>query len=123
MNRDSLSRLVYARDLAGLPSKRSGITGFRLSQRKAADRIEIGDSLLCYLVKLQRWVGILEVKSLAFEDHTPISASEDDPAAAVQFTSAVGRRFGFAGDFRDMDVFMNDFGRHEWQSSSHCVQG
>ena len=38
-----------------------------------------GDILLCYLVKLSRWCGSLEVKSDAFEDSTPIFADENDP--------------------------------------------
>jgi hypothetical protein len=35
--------------------------------------------LLCYLVKLSRWCGVLEVTSEAFEDHSPIFADTEDP--------------------------------------------
>jgi hypothetical protein len=41
--------------------------------------VKPGDILLCYLVKLSRWCGSLEVKSDAFEDSTPIFADENDP--------------------------------------------
>jgi hypothetical protein len=35
--------------------------------------------MLCYLVKLSRGSGVLEVSGPAFEDGTPIFADEDDP--------------------------------------------
>ena len=34
---------------------------------------------ICYLVKLSRWCGALEVESDAFEDTTPIFADTNDP--------------------------------------------
>src|SRR6266516_2455110 len=58
----------------------ASISGFRPRQRRAAfERIAPGDLLLCYLVKLSRWCGALEVTSGAFEDTTPIFADENDP--------------------------------------------
>jgi hypothetical protein len=41
--------------------------------------VKTGDLFLCYLVKLSRWCGVLEVKSAAFEDSTPIFAEHNDP--------------------------------------------
>jgi hypothetical protein len=56
------------------------ISGFRPRQRKVAfEKIRPGDMLICYLVKLSRWCGSLEVLSDAFEDSTPIFADENDP--------------------------------------------
>ena len=56
------------------------ISGFRPRQRKAAfERVKKGDKLLCYLVKLSRWCGVLEVAGDAFEDTSPIFADENDP--------------------------------------------
>jgi predicted RNA-binding protein len=55
------------------------ISGFRKSQRKVASRVEIGDKLICYMTKLSRWIGVLEVESECFEDDTPIFYPEDDP--------------------------------------------
>src|SRR5882724_5195770 len=58
----------------------ASISGFRPRQRRAAfERVRPGDLLVCYLVKLSRWCGVLEVTSLAFEDQTPIFADENDP--------------------------------------------
>jgi hypothetical protein len=38
----------------------AGITGFRPRQRRTAfERVKRGDLLLCYLVKLSRWCGVL----------------------------------------------------------------
>jgi hypothetical protein len=56
------------------------ISGFRPRQRKTAfERVESGDIFLCYLVKLSRWCGVLEVKSGAFKDASPIFADDNDP--------------------------------------------
>jgi hypothetical protein len=41
--------------------------------------VKQGDKFLCYLVKLSRWCGVLNVSSDAFEDATPIFADENDP--------------------------------------------
>src|SRR5262245_59448871 len=49
-------------------------------QRTAAfERVSKGDALLCYIVRLSRWCGALEVASEAFEDVTPIFAEANDP--------------------------------------------
>lgn len=45
------------------------ISGFRPRQKTTAfTRVKRADMLLCYLVKLSRWCGVLEVVSEAFED-------------------------------------------------------
>src|SRR6185295_388709 len=55
------------------------VSGFRPRQRGVAQRIKRGDRFVCYMTKLSRWVGILEVESGPFEDSTPIFYPEDDP--------------------------------------------
>lgn len=55
------------------------ITGFRLRQEKTAARIKPGDKLICYMTKLSRWIGILEVVSESFIDESPRFFEEDDP--------------------------------------------
>ena len=55
------------------------ISGFRKHQRNTVANLKIGDILLCYITKISRWVGILEVKEELFEDHTPIFVEENDP--------------------------------------------
>jgi predicted RNA-binding protein len=55
----------------------ASISGFRPRQRNTAfERVKPGHLFLCYLVKLSRWCGVLEVTSSAFEDQTPIFADE-----------------------------------------------
>ena len=44
------------------------ISGFRARQVNAASRIQAGDKLVCYMTKLSRWIGILEVISDHFTD-------------------------------------------------------
>lgn len=54
------------------------ISGFRERQRKTAqDRLQPGDMFLCYLVKLSRWCGALEITSKAFLDSAPIFSDPD----------------------------------------------
>jgi hypothetical protein len=60
---------------------RSGrtVSGFRTRQRRAAERIQPGDRFVCYMTKLSRWIGVLEVEEGPYEDDTPIFYGEDDP--------------------------------------------
>lgn len=53
------------------------ISGFRERQRKTAERVMPGDRFLCYLVRLSRWCGVLEVKSRVFLDSSPIFSDPD----------------------------------------------
>lgn len=55
------------------------ISGFRSRQENAASRIEVGDKFICYMVKLSRWIGILEVMSTYYKDDTPIYYDSNDP--------------------------------------------
>ena len=61
-------------------SKRN-ISGFRVSRKTYVENQKIGpgDRFVCYVTKLQRFVGILEVKSKYFIDETPIFQKESDP--------------------------------------------
>src|SRR3954466_14733489 len=55
------------------------ISGFRLNQQTSAQRIKPGDRFLCYMTKLSRWFGVLEVQSACFLDETPLFYASDDP--------------------------------------------
>ena len=55
------------------------ISGFRIRQQSIAAAIKPGDKLICYMTKLSRWVGILEVVSDYFLDDTPIFLPTSDP--------------------------------------------
>lgn len=48
------------------------VSGFRERRRKTAEKIKPGDYFICYLTGLSRIIGILEVKSEIYMDHTPI---------------------------------------------------
>src|SRR3954466_10323916 len=61
------------------------VSGFRLRQQKTANRIKVGDKLICYMTKLSRWIGVLEVASPSYEDSTPIFLLDNDPFV-VRFT-------------------------------------
>lgn len=55
------------------------ISGFRIRQRNAASKLQVGDKMICYMTKLSRWVGVLEVTGTWFEDSTPLFYDEGDP--------------------------------------------
>jgi hypothetical protein len=57
-------------------SKRN-VSGYRPSQRRAARRVRPGDKFVCYMTKLSRWVGVLEVIGRPFEDDAPIFPDND----------------------------------------------
>lgn len=59
-------------------SERS-ISGFRMRQRNVARRIRTGDKFICYMTRLSRWMGLLEVLEGPFVDETPIFYPENDP--------------------------------------------
>jgi len=61
-------------------SKRD-ISGFRISQKTYVENQKIGpgDKFICYVTRLQRFVGVLEIKSKSFTDETPIFQEENDP--------------------------------------------
>ena len=53
-------------------------TGFRVRQRRIAqERVQPGDLFLCYMTRLSRWCGVLEIESEAFYDETPRFGTDD----------------------------------------------
>jgi len=55
------------------------ISGFRPRQRNAAQRLVKGDRMICYMTKLSRWIGVLEIVDGPFEDSAPIFYADEDP--------------------------------------------
>lgn len=55
------------------------ISGFRESQRSMAEKVRPGDKFICYMVRMSRWIGILDVLEGPFTDNTPIFVPDDDP--------------------------------------------
>jgi hypothetical protein len=55
------------------------ISGFRLRHKGIAERIKAGDMFVCYLTRLSRWFGLLEVLEGPFIDNKPIFVEADDP--------------------------------------------
>src|ERR1700694_3605629 len=56
-----------------------GISGFRLRHKRMAERIKRGDVFVCYLTRLSRWFGLLEVIEGPFVDRSPVFVAENDP--------------------------------------------
>ncbi|MCX5815158.1 MAG: EVE domain-containing protein [Proteobacteria bacterium] len=57
----------------------ANVSGFRERRRKMCEKVKPGDYFICYLTGLSRFVGILEVKSKMFIDHSKIWEGEDFP--------------------------------------------
>ena len=55
------------------------ITGFRDNRQRIAANIKPGDRFICYMTKLSRWIGVLEVVSDCFTDDQPVFMEQDDP--------------------------------------------
>jgi|688.fasta_scaffold21401_7 hypothetical protein len=55
------------------------ISGFRESQKGMAEKVRVGDKFLCYMVRMSRWIGVLEVLEGPFVDDSPLFLPEDDP--------------------------------------------
>jgi predicted RNA-binding protein len=55
------------------------VSGFRERHSNAASRVKPGDRLVCYMTKLSRWFGILEVIDGPFRDSKPIFFADSDP--------------------------------------------
>jgi hypothetical protein len=55
------------------------ISGFTDRRKKVAAGVMPGDKLICYVTKLSRWAGILEVKDQYFISDQPIYAPVNDP--------------------------------------------
>ena len=55
------------------------LSGFRLRQSAAAERVRPGDVFVCYVTKVSRWCGLLDVAGGPFLDPSSIFAPQDDP--------------------------------------------
>jgi hypothetical protein len=55
------------------------ISGFRRLRKNRAEKIKTGDVFVCYLTRLSRWFGLLEVINGPFIDDRPIFVPENDP--------------------------------------------
>ena len=55
------------------------VSGFRMRQKNVAERVKRGDVFVCYLTRLSRWFGLLEVIEGPFIDSTPRFLAESDP--------------------------------------------
>ncbi len=55
------------------------VSGFRKRHFNAAGRVKSGDKLVCYMTKLSRWFGLLEVLEGPFQEDKPIFYPDSDP--------------------------------------------
>ena len=54
-------------------------SGFKETQIAFAERVQPGDRFVCYMTKLSRWIGILEIAEPYRIERTPLFYADDDP--------------------------------------------
>ena len=56
------------------------VSGFRIKHHGLVAKLKTGDILVCYITRLSRWCGLLEViDNCPFQDNTPIFVENNDP--------------------------------------------
>lgn len=57
------------------------VSGFRISRKTYVENQKIGpgDKFICYVTRIQRFIGVLEIQSNFYIDNKPIYTSENDP--------------------------------------------
>lgn len=71
---------LFSPETHGAFSKSDRATsGFRIRQQGVASRIKPGDTLVCYITRVSRWCGLLDVVEGPFIDKTPIFTPDPDP--------------------------------------------
>lgn len=63
----------------GFSRSNRDISGFLRHHEKTASRVKPGDIFVCYLTRVSRWFGLLEVLEGPFIDEKPIFTAEPDP--------------------------------------------
>ena len=61
----------------------SDVSGFSEKRWATVQRMKPGDYLLCYLTRVSRWVGLLEVAGEPFYDEEPIWSSSVYPSRVL----------------------------------------
>ena len=55
------------------------VSGFRMRHKGMAERIKPGDVFACYITRVSRWCGLLEIVEGPFIDNKPIFVPDNDP--------------------------------------------
>jgi hypothetical protein len=88
------------------------VSGFRESSWTTVQQIECGDYLLCYLVVVQRLVGVLEVVSEPFRDETRIWTDASFPCR-VRVKPLIGLTPETGVPIHDLRDRLTIFSKHE----------
>jgi hypothetical protein len=94
------------------------VSGFSEKRQVTVQRMKPGDYLLCYLTRVSRWVGLLEVTGEPFFDAEPIWSSQVFPSRVpVQVLLALAPEHGVPVlDMRsELTVFRDLDNPNRWQ--------
>jgi hypothetical protein len=82
------------------------VSGFRARHEGLAKRIIPGDTLVCYVTKLSRWIGLLTVDNGPYKDDFPIFTVDTDPfTIRFKVTSAVWLELDKAVPIHDEEMW------------------
>ena len=73
---------LFSPDTAEIFSKSGkNVSGFRIKQKSYFEKhkIGVGDRFICYVTKIQRFIGVLEITSAPFVDDSLIFHTQNDP--------------------------------------------
>lgn len=93
------------------------VSGFRQNRWTTVRQLKPGDYLLCYLTRVSRFVGLLEVVSDPYQDSTPIWEDEEFPCRVrVRIIVALTPDTAVPiHDLRDrLSIFQNRQNPHAW---------
>jgi hypothetical protein len=95
----------------------SEVSGFSAKRWATVQRMKPGDYLLCYLTRVSRWIGVLEVTSEPYHDEKPIWTSQVFPSrVGVRTLIALAPEHGVPVlDMREkLTVFQNLDNPNHW---------
>lgn len=52
------------------------VSGFPPSQKSSSKKVKVGDRFICYVTKIGRFIGVLEVLSETYEDYTKVYSGQ-----------------------------------------------
>jgi hypothetical protein len=95
----------------------STVTGFRPFRWKLIQQFRPGDLILCYLARVSTWIGILEIQSKPYQDHSRIIWRNDLFPCRVDVKVVIALSLETAVPIKELQHRLSIFGRKKWSVS------
>ena len=96
------------------------VSGFRVRRRNIASKIKPGDYLICYITKISRFIGVLEVTSSSFVDSD--NRIWEDDSFPIRFKVKLIRKLD-AVDGVPLQLVTNDLTKFKKLASTNAWSG